>query len=198
MRAALSFVVSIALILVPVSPVLAGGCEKDTDCKGDRICVQGECTDPTPAARPAASPSARLIRVTDQHYRYGGEDIAWDEARAILATYSRSDETLRKGEGYKAFGGTMVGVGAGMMALGFVLIGLGQVDHVYDEDGNIRRERPCESDEGCVIGGSVAAGSGLLIGLGFGLPFSVLGGTAKHRAVERYNRAVEEGKVHSP
>lgn len=30
------------------------GCEKDTDCKGDRICVEAECVDPpTPTAMPA-------------------------------------------------------------------------------------------------------------------------------------------------
>ena len=38
----------------PVSPRAAGdqaGCSKDTDCKGDRICVQSQCTDP-PARTP--------------------------------------------------------------------------------------------------------------------------------------------------
>jgi hypothetical protein len=28
------------------SPAPAGGCQKDTDCKGARICVRGQCTDP--------------------------------------------------------------------------------------------------------------------------------------------------------
>lgn len=28
------------------SPATAGGCAKDTDCKGDRICVKGSCVDP--------------------------------------------------------------------------------------------------------------------------------------------------------
>jgi len=30
------------------------GCHYDTQCKGDRICVQGTCTAPTPAAAPSA------------------------------------------------------------------------------------------------------------------------------------------------
>jgi hypothetical protein len=30
----------------PESKALAAGCSKDTDCKGDRICVRGQCTDP--------------------------------------------------------------------------------------------------------------------------------------------------------
>ena len=28
-------------------PPAASGCSKDTDCKGDRVCVKGECADPT-------------------------------------------------------------------------------------------------------------------------------------------------------
>ena len=32
----------------------AGGCEKDTDCKGDRICEAGVCTDPGPGSEPSA------------------------------------------------------------------------------------------------------------------------------------------------
>jgi hypothetical protein len=32
---------------------VAGGCMKDTDCKGDRICVAGACQDPAPAAAPS-------------------------------------------------------------------------------------------------------------------------------------------------
>ena len=31
----------------PASPCLTG-CGKDTDCKGDRICVKGSCQDPPP------------------------------------------------------------------------------------------------------------------------------------------------------
>ena len=31
----------------------AGGCTKDTDCKGDRVCQRGECVDPTPTPTPA-------------------------------------------------------------------------------------------------------------------------------------------------
>ncbi len=34
----------------PVPPDAAGGCFKDTDCKGDRICVSGACVEPKPSA----------------------------------------------------------------------------------------------------------------------------------------------------
>lgn len=32
----------------------AAGCQKDTDCKGDRVCVQGQCTAPTATASVAS------------------------------------------------------------------------------------------------------------------------------------------------
>ena len=38
--------------LALTSPDAQAGCEKDTDCKGDRICVSSACADPTPTAAP--------------------------------------------------------------------------------------------------------------------------------------------------
>ena len=32
------------------------GCQKDTDCKGDRICNKGECVSPAPPSQPASTP----------------------------------------------------------------------------------------------------------------------------------------------
>jgi len=37
----------------------AGGCMKDLDCKGERICVAGACQEPTPAVAPSARRPAR-------------------------------------------------------------------------------------------------------------------------------------------
>lgn len=34
------------------------GCQKDTDCKGDRVCLQGQCSDPPPGGN-AAPPQGR-------------------------------------------------------------------------------------------------------------------------------------------
>jgi hypothetical protein len=42
----------------PTTPTSGAGCSKDTDCKGDRICVQGQCADPKAAAG-APTPTAR-------------------------------------------------------------------------------------------------------------------------------------------
>lgn len=40
----------------PVAAAPAEGCKFDTQCKGDRVCVAGECRDPQPSAAPAATP----------------------------------------------------------------------------------------------------------------------------------------------
>jgi hypothetical protein len=34
----------------PVSTASAAGCEKDTDCKGDRVCQSGQCVDAAPSS----------------------------------------------------------------------------------------------------------------------------------------------------
>jgi hypothetical protein len=36
----------------------AGGCEFDTQCKGDRICQQGTCVDPAPSVSVPADPTS--------------------------------------------------------------------------------------------------------------------------------------------
>lgn len=44
-------------LLVLAAPAHAGGCSKDTDCKGDRICESGDCVaPPASAAAPASAP----------------------------------------------------------------------------------------------------------------------------------------------
>jgi len=47
-----------AVNAVPAPPDVARGCSKDTDCKGDRICVSGACVSPPPAAPNPAQPKA--------------------------------------------------------------------------------------------------------------------------------------------
>jgi hypothetical protein len=40
------------------APAAPPGCSRDTDCKGDRICVGGACENPPPKGAPAAVPAA--------------------------------------------------------------------------------------------------------------------------------------------
>jgi hypothetical protein len=39
-----------SLLIMCLALEAHGGCTKDTDCKGDRICVDGDCVDPSPKA----------------------------------------------------------------------------------------------------------------------------------------------------
>jgi hypothetical protein len=41
----------------PVTPPVTAGCTKDTDCKGDRVCVAGACQSPSPAPGSVAVPT---------------------------------------------------------------------------------------------------------------------------------------------
>lgn len=49
-------------VMVQAADVRAGGCGKDTDCKGDRVCQSGACVSagaaPAPTAAPTADPAA--------------------------------------------------------------------------------------------------------------------------------------------
>lgn len=55
-----TFSLRIAICLVVGFPLYtyADGCEYDTQCKGDRICENGKCTAPAPAA-PSSKPADR-------------------------------------------------------------------------------------------------------------------------------------------
>ena len=55
-RAAL-FTSILSMGFFTASPAHAGGCEKDTDCKGDRICEASVCVDPAPKTAPAPDDS---------------------------------------------------------------------------------------------------------------------------------------------
>ena len=55
-RWSLALAATLAVSLAWSSPALAG-CEKDTDCKGDRICEQGACV------TPQVPPASRILGV---------------------------------------------------------------------------------------------------------------------------------------
>lgn len=40
----------------PAHAAAPSGCTRDTDCKGERVCEQGQCVAPVPAAEPSAVP----------------------------------------------------------------------------------------------------------------------------------------------
>lgn len=51
--------VAVVCSLAIHAPALAG-CTKDTDCKGDRICVDEVCVDPPPSSSPSTPPASGL------------------------------------------------------------------------------------------------------------------------------------------
>lgn len=86
----------VALSLLTVAPPVFAGCETDMDCKGDRVCEQGACVDPAPAAGPATP--------------------AFD-ARSASAPSARGLTDLQRLELRRARGKATVGyVGAGLTA----------------------------------------------------------------------------------
>lgn len=56
-------VLTVLVLLAMVWPSVAlAGCEKDTDCKGDRICENEKCVSPAQAAPSPSSPSAKDVQ----------------------------------------------------------------------------------------------------------------------------------------
>lgn len=81
-------IVAACYVAAWTAPARAGSCERDTDCKGDRVCEQGQCVDPVPAALPKSAdgsgfpggvrvtiesnrPDATLARVTGSAVAFG-------------------------------------------------------------------------------------------------------------------------------
>lgn len=59
------------------------GCGSDNDCKGERICVQGECKDPEPAA--AQAPAAdQKVRPQVKEFRLAVRKLSWYRSRYQL------------------------------------------------------------------------------------------------------------------
>ena len=60
----------------------AAGCASDKDCKGERICVQGACTDPPAAtAVPAAE---QAVKPQVKEFRLAVRKLAWYRSRYQL------------------------------------------------------------------------------------------------------------------
>jgi hypothetical protein len=58
------------------------GCGADKDCKGERICVQGECKDPPPAA-PAAG-AEQQVKPQVKEFRLAVRKLSWYRTRYQL------------------------------------------------------------------------------------------------------------------
>lgn len=58
------------------------GCGSDNDCKGDRICVKGACTDPP--ADPAAAADEQRVKPQVKEFRLSVRKLAWYRSRYQL------------------------------------------------------------------------------------------------------------------
>ena len=76
--------ISTALLLAAASGTAHAGCEKDTDCKGDRICEAGSCVSPTPTgtdtdSQPSSEPGETTESKTSGERQSPNADAATDE-----------------------------------------------------------------------------------------------------------------------
>ena len=78
------------------------GCKKDTDCKGDRVCVQGKCAAPTSSALLPPSPSSARTKHPGGVYSFDcfGEDF-YQTSAAQLRRY-RNEIYARHGRRFKS------------------------------------------------------------------------------------------------
>jgi hypothetical protein len=61
----------------------AAGCASDKDCKGERICVQGACTDP-PAAAQAPAAAEQKPQPQVKEFRLAVRKVSWYRSRSQL------------------------------------------------------------------------------------------------------------------
>lgn len=89
------------------------GCEKDTDCKGARVCVAGECREPVapaPAALPAL-PTRHSPREVDPGWSKGAGITGLVLAPIVLGLFSGAAATLPKKGGSAIPAAPLGGVG---------------------------------------------------------------------------------------
>ncbi|TCZ85027.1 hypothetical protein [Lysobacter sp. N42] len=104
--AALATLVACSPAAAPPAPSVAAPllqCAKDTDCKGDRICEDGRCTDPgTPALARAATASAADATAADTR---GAAHAALEHVllKALRMKPGTQERGIEPGEAVKAF-----------------------------------------------------------------------------------------------
>lgn len=98
-----------ALCLLVLSPACGGlsssddGCKKDTDCKGERVCTAGVCTEPVVKSSPPAPKKAEPKRHAGGVYSFDcfGEDFYMTASPAKLRRY-RNEVYARHGYTFKS------------------------------------------------------------------------------------------------
>ncbi len=169
-------------------------CGKDTDCKGDRVCNAGTCTNPNDAAPPPAGKSSKttkkakkparesIVWVSRGHVRIGdGGTVSINEARPLLNTSTEASAYLEKSKSQRTSGSVILWSGVGMAAVGAIVSATERCEPYYSEySGYIEF-----CDTNAVIGVPMIV-VGLGVGLGVGLPLSGASVRNEQRAVRAY------------
>ena len=80
--------VPLAAPTAPAQAQAAAGCAKDTDCKGERVCVKGECVEPAPKA-PMGAPAA-----VDPAPATNKADIQWIYSQPAKLQFAKTETTV--------------------------------------------------------------------------------------------------------
>ena len=113
--------VSLLLVVVSISDPSSPGCAKDTDCKGDRICVAGQCQ------APQGQPGRAEPEPVSWKYRPLGA-----AAESMVGVYSDLGGLLFFGPSIDVEAGSHLAVYGELRALGFGLLRYGMAG---DTDG---------------------------------------------------------------
>jgi hypothetical protein len=148
------------------------GCEKDTDCKGDRICDAGACTEPSGVA--VAPP--QLVWASHGQVLRDGAPLPLSAVEDDLRTNPRATYLLNKGRTERT-------LGIGLMAGGLGLVAGGVAVATTQRCFTILDDQVCMSNAPY---GAVMIAAGLGAGLGGGLPLFGAANRNERRAVEAY------------
>jgi hypothetical protein len=157
------------------------GCDKDTDCKGDRICDAGVCGDPgDAAAQPtgrAASPKPDVVWASRGAVRVDGAPARLADLEPDLRTNPRAAHFLSKAKTERALGVALMAGGLAAIAGGAVVATTHHCLEFYDGTAYCSSNWPT---------GATMIGAGLGVGLGAGLPLGGAANRNERRAVEAY------------
>ncbi len=161
----LNQIIAMSSLMLLSAPAFAQ-CTKDTDCKGDRICVEGTCTAPSTTASPATAPTAPAPRATTQ-IPTGVDRLELQQARSKAKTsLIMAGGTLLTGLGTAATNGA----GDAPKVLGGITLGLAGAATPVAAGGSSQARRLALS-RGVTLKPSTAratawTGYGLTMGLG--------------------------------
>lgn len=116
-------------IALGAAGVARAGCEKDLDCKGDRVCDQGACVDPVDPVdpvEPTEPPSRAVTGVqegrsvfrTPGGYEIDGDLYRWSDVTTQIRRSGgrRARELMKRANDILTAGCVLLPVGAGLLA----------------------------------------------------------------------------------